>query len=339
MINQQRESHSLEEIGFNTLEDCRARFANHKSEMWRTEIIITEACNFNCPYCRGLDNDIYGQRNQKMLSLDEVKKVIDLWSKDGLRNIRFSGGEPTTHPDLIEMVKYAKNIVVDNIAISTNGSADEDLYLKLIEAGANDFSISLDSCCSEDIDYMSGTKGNFDKIKKSIQLLSSKVYTTVGCVFTPDNINKLIDTIELADSLGVHDIRIISSAQWDQPIEAFKNIPSKYLLKYPILRYRVNNFIHGRNVRGIRDDDCISCNLVLDDSVVAGDYHFPCVIYMREKGKPIGRVNDNMRYDRLKWVMHHNVKKDPICKKNCLDVCIDYNNKHQEFRDARLKGD
>ena len=28
-----------------------------------------------------------------------------------------------------------------------------------------------------------------------------------------------------------------------------------------------------------------------------------------------------------KWVKEHNCHMDPICKKNCLDVCIDYCNK------------
>ena len=70
----------------------------------------------------------------------------------------------------------------------------------------------------------------------------------------------------------------------------------------------------------------------MDDSVVAGDYHFPCVIYMREKGKPIGKVNPNMRKERIEFIKNHDCYKDPICKRSCLDVCISYNNRYEELR-------
>lgn len=325
----------LSKIGFYTLDNNRAKNSSINSPMWRTEIIITEACNFKCPYCRGLSNEIYGTRQKKMLSLAEVKHVIDLWSVNGLNNIRFSGGEPTTHPDLVKMVAYAKSKKVKRIAISTNGSADISLYNKLVNAGANDFSVSLDGCCSQDIDKMAGVNNQFEKIKNAIQFLSSKTYTTVGCVFTPNNIGQLIKTITFADSLGVSDIRIISAAQWNEPIKGFKAIPKQFLDKFPILKYRVENFIEGRNVRGMKETDAKKCSLIIDDSVVAGDYHFPCVIYMREKGKPIGKVGLTMREDRIAWLESHDCFKDPICKKNCLDVCIDYNNVAKKLKNSK----
>jgi hypothetical protein len=54
---------------------------------------------------------------------------------------------------------------------------------------------------------------------------------------------------------------------------------------------------------------------------------------MREQGEAIGKVSEWMRADRLRWFKRHNSLQDPICKKNCLDVCIDHNNKVQEFFD------
>lgn len=322
----------LEKIGFYTLEDSRARNVSINSPMWRTEIIITEYCNFKCPYCRGLSSDIYGQKAKKQLSLEEVKRIIDLWSEKGLKNIRFSGGEPTIHPDLISMVEYAKDLGVSRIAISTNGSASLELYQKLLNAGVNDFSVSLDACCADDIDKMAGVSGYYDSIKNAITFLSKKTYVTVGCVFTPDNVQKLIDTIAFANSMGVSDIRIISSAQWNAPIEKLADIPAEILEKYPILKYRVENFLQGRNVRGIADSDCRKCYLMMDDSIIAGDYHFPCVIHMREKGQAIGRVGKNMRNERLVFMQKHDTHKDEICKKNCLDVCVDYNNRVERFK-------
>lgn len=324
---------NLTEIGFYSLSDDRAKHASLTSQMQRCEMIITEYCNFKCPYCRGLHPDIYGQRKHKELSIEEIRHNIDLWCLNRpLKNIRFSGGEPTLHKNIVEIVEYAKSKGIERIAISTNGSNKIELYKQLINAGCNDFSISLDACCADDGDKMSGNiHGSWDKVIVNIEILSKLTYVTVGVVLTPENIDKTIDTIRLAHKLGVSDIRIISAAQWNEPIPRLNEVEDEIKNAHPILKYRIRHFANGRNVRGILDTDSKKCALVLDDSVIAGDFHFPCVIYMREKGAPIGVISDNMREARLEWFEQHDCFTDEICKANCLDVCIDYNNKYADF--------
>ena len=322
----------LENIGFYTLEDKRAINANINSPMWRCEIIITEYCNFKCPYCRGLCDYIYGDRKIKQLALNEIKNVIDIWCKDiPLKNIRFSGGEPTLHKDILKIISYAKEKGIEKIAISTNGSNNLSMYKKLIKAGVNDFSISLDACCAKSGDKMSGgIKGSWKKVVTNIKKISKLAYVTVGVVYNEDNIKQLEETILFAHKLGVADIRIISSAQYNKNKNV--TIDDSILKKHPILDYRINNIKEGKSVRGMKKSDANTCNLLTDDCIVAGDYHFPCVIYMRERGQPIGKVNKNMRAERIKWLKKHNSYKDPICRKNCLDVCIHYNNRFKELR-------
>ena len=323
----------LEEIGFYSLSNNRAKNTSVNSQMKRCEMIITEYCNFKCPYCRGLKNEIYGNRKIKELSLNEIKRNIDYWCEnEPLENIRFSGGEPTLHKDIVEIVKYSKEKGIKRIAISTNGSNKIELYKQLIDVGCNDFSISLDASCSSDGDMMAGyIDGAWDIVVKNIEILSKLIYVSVGVVLSPDNIDKTIDIINFADSLGVADIRIISAAQYNKPIPKLNEISIEIRKKHPILDYRIKHFAGGRNVRGIKKTDSNKCSLVLDDSVIAGDYHFPCVIYMREKGNSIGKVSPNMRLEREQWFLKHDVYKDKICRENCLDVCIDYNNKYSEL--------
>lgn len=317
----------LEDIGFYTLSDERCESISPTSPMQRCEIIITDKCNFRCPYCRGLRKDCEG-----VVPLKRVCDVIDTWAKDGLRNIRFSGGEPTTHKDLLAMVEYAKAKGVKRIALSTNGSSSKAYYDKLVAAGVNDFSISLDACCSSGCDAMAGVCGFFGKIIDNIRHLSSVTYVTVGVVVTDENINEVNKTVEFAHSLGVADIRVISAAQYNKLLEGVAQIRQEILDAHPILAYRVKNIKEGRNVRGIKGGDSNKCYLVQDDSAVAGDYHFPCIIYLREAGEAIGRVGPNMRGERIEWFKTHNAHSDPICRKNCLDVCIDFNNKCRELR-------
>ena len=102
-----------------------------------------------------------------------------------------------------------------------------------------------------------------------------------------------------------------------------------------ILKYRITNYRKRRNVRGIRKRDCTRCHLVKDDVAVAGKYHFPCIIYLREGGDPIGKLKENYRKTRIKWSATHNTHTDPICSKNCLDVCVDYNNKAEKYKSSK----
>jgi MoaA/NifB/PqqE/SkfB family radical SAM enzyme len=315
---------NLESIGFYTLEDSRAENVSIGSPLWRCELILTDVCNFKCAYCRGLREDLRGT-----MLVGEAKKVIGLWANEGLKNIRFSGGEPALLSlKLAELCKYASGRDIERIAVSTNGSLDIEYYTYLVECGVNDFSISLDACCAATGDQMAGgIMGSWNKVITNIAALSKLTYTTVGIVINEDNLSECLETIYLADSLGVHDIRVIPSAQYNKLLEVVTQIPQELLDKYPVLNYRVNNIKKGRNVRGIQAADCSKCPLVLDDMAVAGGYHFPCIIYLREYGKAIGKVSSSMRQERLEWYQNHDTHKDPICSRNCLDVCIDYNNK------------
>lgn len=238
--------------------------------------------------------------------------------------------------NLIDLVSLAKSVGIERIAISTNGSIKTAFYDALIEAGVNDFSISLDSCCSETGDKMAGDKpGAWDKVVKNIKHISKKTYVTVGVVFTPENVSEFKELVEFADSLGVSDIRILSSAQWNK---AFYDIEfdEELLQRHPILQYRMKHFSGQRHVRGLNESHSHSCPLMLDDMAILGGKHFPCVIYMREQGTPVGKVDftvspeesiRKIRQERLEWIRTHDTHNDPICKKNCLDACVDYNNK------------
>lgn len=307
----------IENIGFYTLSDERAKKSSITTKLYRCELILTKNCNFNCTYCRGVGENI---------TYKQAEKTLQYWIDEGLKNVRFSGGEPTLFKGLDKLVSMCEDNNVERIAISTNGSANRNMYDKLIDCGVSDFSISLDSCCAGEADKISGKNGSWKKVCENIKYLSKKVYTTVGIVINKDNIHNCNNTIRFADSLGVSDIRIIPSAQFNKILYNLSNLDSSLLDKYPILKYRYENICKKRHVRGITENDSKKCGLVLDDMAVMGEYHYPCIIYMREGGSPIGKVCENMRQKRKIWMESHNSFEDDICKKNCLDVCIDFNN-------------
>ena len=319
----------LSEIGFYTLSNSRAAQSSSTSPMWRAELILTGRCNFRCPYCRMIGGDD--------MPMAQATATINLWCADGLKNIRFSGGEPTMYKGLPELVTLAKAGGVERIAVSTNGASSMALYEDLIERGVTDFSISLDACCAEDGDKMAGgRKGAFKRVENAIRELSKKVYVTVGVVLTSENRLKAQEVIAFADGLGVSDIRVIPAAQDGETLPSLE-VADHILAKYPILRYRIRNLASGIPVRGLSEKSPARCGLVLDDMAVMGDKHYPCIIYLREEGEPIGTVGTNMRAEREQWFKTHDTLSDNICRKNCLDVCCDYNTTHARLNVKETK--
>ena len=79
---------------------------------------ITNTCNYHCSYC------IFSSESKKYeneLSTEEIKKAIKELKENNFTYIKFTGGEPFTRDDMIEILKYARNLGFD-MDISTNGS-------------------------------------------------------------------------------------------------------------------------------------------------------------------------------------------------------------------------
>lgn len=309
----------LEEIGFYTLSDARALRSTSVSRLERCELLLTRQCNFNCHYCRHV--------GPGETSLDDARAVVSYWGSKRCRNMRFSGGEPTLWGNLPSLVRFARRQPgCEHVALSTNGSAALATYTSLLEAGVNDFSISLDACCASKAGRMMGGQGDMvTHVMEVIRYLAPQTYVTIGTVLLPTNLPEAQDIVKFALDAGVADVRLISAAQWNKPLNL--ELPAQALDKFPILRYRAANMAKGRNMRGIEAGGCPTCYLGLDDMVVSGGKHYPCIIYLREGGDPIGSMSGNVRQDRDAWVKRHNSCSDPICQKNCLDVCCDYNDR------------
>jgi sulfatase maturation enzyme AslB (radical SAM superfamily) len=323
----------LDQIGFYTLNDERAKNISTTSPLWRACILVTSRCNFSCKYCNGLSCD-------KDYDFDTYKPLLaDMCLNHGLKNIRFSGGEPTLHPRLLDFIKEARSYkCIEKIAVSTNGSADLDYYKQIIAAGVNDFSISCDTCDSVIANDLAGRSDNvFDKVISNIREMSKLTYVILGITISESNSHNIKQILEFADSLGVADMKLSTSTHWNQPIPNLETIPEWILNKHPILKYRVSHFKKGRNVRGLRECDCHKCMLVQDDMIIVGSQHYACIVQAREKASSIGTVKSvaQMRLERREWAILKDTHADPVCKPFCMDIFADCNNRIHELAERK----
>ena len=107
-------------------------------------ISLTDACNLRCVYC--MPEDMTFRPRHELLSDDELRRLITLFGKLGFRKIRFTGGEPTLRPALVELVRHAVATPgITAVGLTTNGVLLDRLAQPLRDAGLQTVNISLDS--------------------------------------------------------------------------------------------------------------------------------------------------------------------------------------------------
>jgi hypothetical protein len=103
----------------------------HKQHTCLALIEVNTGCNLNCPVCFADAGEGF------TLSLGEVERMLDrLLELEGEPEVvQFSGGEPTIHPQILDMVRAAKARGIPNVMINTNGIriARDDRFLAELE--------------------------------------------------------------------------------------------------------------------------------------------------------------------------------------------------------------
>jgi MoaA/NifB/PqqE/SkfB family radical SAM enzyme len=284
------------------------------------EWIITSKCNFNCPYCNRLQD--------KDLSFKKIEEYVSFLKDLQCKYVHLTGGEPTARKDLIDIVKLLKlnNI---RVGLSTNGSRNLEYYKQLFEAGVELFSISLDVHTKDLNKKFTMVENVFDIVVNNIRELSKLTYVGVDIVFNDDNIYSYKEILRFISNLGVTDIRIMTVAKYNKILKF--EVDQDLLDKHKLLKFRIENFNSGLNMRGSDLSDTSKCHLIKDDLTIFGEDYYPCAVYVREKGKPIGKFNGNNTIERYKWFENHDAHKDPICKKFCMDFKCRFNSKVEKL--------
>jgi MoaA/NifB/PqqE/SkfB family radical SAM enzyme len=82
---------------------------------------VTMQCNLNCAYCEDFGSRRNGQVTQNP-PLEDVKKILRV-IRTGFSRLWITGGEPLAHPQILELLNYARNeLKFHEISLITNGT-------------------------------------------------------------------------------------------------------------------------------------------------------------------------------------------------------------------------
>jgi uncharacterized radical SAM superfamily Fe-S cluster-containing enzyme len=148
--------------------DC-GRCPRHRQHACTVLVEITRRCNLRCPVCFAAS----GRSADPFPPLELLKEQLDwIRSQTGPIVLQISGGEPTLHPRLADIVRHARSLF-PAVQLNTNGillAGDENLAPRLARAGLSWVFLQFD-----------GTKDAIYRALRGADLLAVKERSLAAC--------------------------------------------------------------------------------------------------------------------------------------------------------------
>src|SRR5437588_11514962 len=192
--------------GYNILESAK-RLADRKP--LQCSLYVTDRCNLDCAYCTEYDN------SRPHPSIDDLKKWIRKIRELCTMLIRLVGCEPLVHPNIVELVRYCRELGFAT-SLTTNGFLlTRKLIAELEDAGLQVLQISVDRMTPSAI-----TKKSFKTILPKLDYFrDSKISLHITGVIFPDTLADSRAVLETGLSRGIPtEVRLVHA----DPLSRFR---------------------------------------------------------------------------------------------------------------------
>ena len=183
--------------------------AEQRAAAAKAEILVlrpTVNCNQDCTFCSANETSANVWANH-----DEMLRAIARAARRGVRWLSFSGGEPTLSKHLVEYVRCARRLGIDNIEIVSNAVLLDrpEKVSALVDAGITDAFVSLHAH-DEELSRQSTQKvGEFARTVQGIKnLRAAGVRTVLNHVITARNYPYLLAYVEFVRREFAADVKI-----------------------------------------------------------------------------------------------------------------------------------
>lgn len=331
----------------------RLENVNAETPLHRVTVFLTYRCNLDCPYCKTIarSKSELQAYSQKAISytIRSFQNLLDSLAGTPIHHLHFTGGEATMVTDLPEMLRVARKSGVNYLSITSNGTLDKQVYVNLIKNGIDEIRISIDAADPEVGETLTRRKGAWESAVSNIKFLgkyrneSTPFHLIANTVVTSTNKRRLPEIVRFLISLGVDDMKLITVVQEKDELGDF--IESKAVCQeieeilqtyppeaFPLLRMKINTVFAAEAIglAGVEPakDNQWRCYIPLTERTVDGVYYYPCSVYLREGGEPLGRIDEPQQLQREKtaaFVSKSDCLSDPICHNYCLHCTRNYN--------------
>lgn len=123
----------------------------HHSHTCMANVDLTNRCDMRCPVCYANANNMGYITEPPMEEVRKMLRVIRDRRPVPTKVVQFAGGEPTCHPNFVEIVQMATDMGFEHIQIATNGKnmSDYKFAKRCAEAGLKTLYLQFDSVTEE----------------------------------------------------------------------------------------------------------------------------------------------------------------------------------------------
>lgn len=166
-------------------------------------ISLTDNCNLRCFYCMPEEEYDFTPAS-RLMQADEISTLAGIFTANGVRKIRLTGGEPLVRKDAAKIILSLSRLPVE-LTMTTNGARLHEFVDVLEEAGVRSLNISLDTLQADK--FMLITRRDiFQQVKSNIDLLVKKgIHVKINVVVMKDlNDTEVNDFVAWTKHTPVH---------------------------------------------------------------------------------------------------------------------------------------
>lgn len=167
-------------------------------EITYLRLSITDRCNLRCQYCMPAEG-IVKRPHRDICSIEELTEITRQAAALGVRKVRLTGGEPLVRRGVLELCRNISGLTgIDELCLTTNGTALPQLAAPLREAGVNRLNVSLDTLRPERYAHITRI-GKLEDVLKGLEAAAAAgfVHTKLNVVlmkgFNEDEIPNFVE--------------------------------------------------------------------------------------------------------------------------------------------------
>ena len=157
-------------------------------------LFLTHLCNARCGFCLDSDNT-----RKSFLPREDWQSILQSRAQTSADcKLVLLGGEPSLHPDLVDIIRMGRGVGFRFIQIVTNGIrlSDPNLFDEVAGAGLNLIGLSIHGSTAETHDRLTAHQGAFKAISRLLQLaMQREILVSVNTVVTRQNLHELPDIV------------------------------------------------------------------------------------------------------------------------------------------------
>jgi len=198
----------------------------------RLEMELTSLCNWNCGFCYNVwkidptmtDKEVRQQIKafpQKHLPKDLAFKILDEAEQNGCMIMRYSGGEPSLHPDFMEILKYGGEKKMYQVLFTNGHFVTEKEAALFRQYNVRTVLISLHGDKSTH-NTLAGHAKAYEKAKSAIAYcLAEGIEVVVEATLVQDNLPGMLDIMRDIYRDGVREFRVMRYVPTGKNDEAY----------------------------------------------------------------------------------------------------------------------